>query len=212
MAFFGRAFEKKELHDPGPIRAIFSNTWLAPLWLVARVYLGYQWILAGTDKVWGSDRWIARSGPDGLSLKSFWDRATAIPATGRAPISYDWYRTFLSYMSDNGWYSWFSWVIAIGEMTVGVLLIVGAFTGLAALAGATMNFNFLLAGSSSTNPVLFILAVLILVGWKVSGWIGVDRWLLPALGTPWEPGTAVTAITHPGEGRVPRLTPRHGPA
>jgi thiosulfate dehydrogenase [quinone] large subunit len=213
MAFFSRAFEKKELHDPGPIRAVFSNTWLAPLWLIARVYLGYQWILAGSHKVWGEDRWIARSGPDGLSLKAFWDRATAIPQTGAPPIKYDWYRTFLSYMSDHGWYHWFAWLIAIGEMTVGVLLIVGAFTGLAALAGATMNFNFLLAGSASTNPVMFILAVLILVGWKVSGWIGVDRWLLPALGTPWEPGPAVAALVHPGErGAAPRLTPRHGPA
>jgi thiosulfate dehydrogenase [quinone] large subunit len=54
-----------------------------------------------------------------------------------------------------------------------------------------MNFNFLLAGSASTNPVLFIIAVLILMGWKVAGWIGLDRWVLPALGTPWEPGPVV---------------------
>jgi thiosulfate dehydrogenase [quinone] large subunit len=95
-------------------------------------------------------------------------------------------------------------------MAVGVFLIIGAFTGLAALGGAMLNFNFMMAGSASTNPVLFILAVLILVGWKVSGWIGVDRWLLPALGTPWEPGGAVNAITHHQPGA--RLTPRHGPA
>lgn len=195
MAFVERAFNKRELHDPSAIRMIFSNTWLAPLWLVARVYLGYQWILAGSHKVWGADRWIARDGPDGLGLKAFWDRAIAIPAQGTPAIKYDWYRTFLTYMDDNGWYHWFSWVIALGEMTVGVLLIIGAFTGLAALAGATLNFNFMLAGSASTNPVLFILAILILFGWKVSGWIGVDRWLLPALGTPWEPGQVFEAAT-----------------
>jgi thiosulfate dehydrogenase [quinone] large subunit len=84
-----------------------------------------------------------------------------------------------------------AWVIAIGEVAVGLGLIVGLFTGLAALAGATMNFNFMLAGSASTNPVLFILAVLVMFGWKVVGWIGLDRWVLPALGTPWEPGPAV---------------------
>ena len=27
-----------------------------------------------------------------------------------------------------------------------------------------------------------------MVAWKVSGRIGLDRWLLPALGTPWRPG------------------------
>lgn len=211
MAYFSKAFQNKELHDPDFIRSTFGNTRLAPLWLIARVYLGYQWLLAGSHKVWGDERWIARPGPDGLGLKAFWDRATAIPAQGSPAIKYDWYRTFLTYMDDHAWYHWFSWVIALGEVTVGVLLIVGAFTGLAALAGATMNFNFMLAGTASTNPVLFILAILVLLGWKAAGWIGVDRWLLPALGTPWEPGSAVTALAHREEA-AGRLEPRHRPA
>lgn len=208
-----RTFQKRELRDPGFITMIFSNTWLAPLWLVARVYLGYQWLLAGSHKVWGADRWIARPGPDGLSLKAFWDRATAIPEKGAPVIKYDWYRNFLNYMSDNGWYHWFSWVIGCGEVTVGVLLIIGAFTGLAALGGAALNFNFMLAGSASTNPVLFILAILILLGWKVSGWMGVDRWLLPALGTPWEPGPVMQSHPDDSEGRpAAGLRPQRGPA
>jgi thiosulfate dehydrogenase [quinone] large subunit len=57
-----------------------------------------------------------------------------------------------------------------------------------------MNFNFMLAGSASINPVLFVLAILILFGWKVSGWMGIDRWLLHALGTPWEPGGLVVPL------------------
>ena len=210
---FSRTFEKRELRDPGFITMIFGNTWLAPLWLVARVYLGYQWLLAGSHKAWGADRWIARPGPDGLALKGFWDKATAIPEKGAPAIKYDWYRDFLTYMSDNGWYHWFSWVIGCGEVTVGVLLIVGAFTGLAALGGAALNFNFMLAGSASTNPVLFILAILILLGWKVSGWMGVDRWLLPALGTPWEPGPLMEVHHDDTEGRpAAGLRPQRGPA
>jgi thiosulfate dehydrogenase [quinone] large subunit len=46
----------------------------------------------------------------------------------------------------------------------------------------------MMAGSASTNPVLFVLAVLLMLAWKNAGWIGLDRWLLPALGTPWQPG------------------------
>lgn len=208
MAFVSESFRKKELHDPGIIRAIFSNTWLAPLWLVARLYLGYQWLIAGSHKVWGENRWIAVSGPDGLPLKGFWERAIAIPEPpGRAAITYDWYRDFLTFMVNHEWYHWFAWVIAIGEVTTGILLIVGAFTGLAALAGATLNFNFMLAGSASSNPVLFVLAVLILVGWKVAGWIGVDRWLLPALGTPWEPGGAFKAVRHKTGAQAADLRP-----
>ena len=49
-----------------------------------------------------------------------------------------------------------------------------------------MNFNFMLAGSASTNPVLFVLAILIVLAWKVSGYYGLDYALLPALGVPWE--------------------------
>jgi len=193
MALLQRTFEKRDLRDPGFIQAIFSNTWLAPLWLAARLYLGYQWLIAGSHKVWGDNRWIAVSGPDGLALKKYWQNAIAIPDQGRAPISYDWYRHFLSFMLNHEWYTWFSWVIAIGEVAAGILLIIGAFVGLAALAGAFMNFNYLLAGTAATNPVLLAIALLIVFGWKVAGWIGVDRWLLPALGTPWHPGSVFRA-------------------
>jgi len=213
MALFQRTFDKRELRDPGLVRTVFGSTWLAPLWLLARLYLGYQWLLAGSHKVWGEGRWIAVDGPDGLALKGFWERAIAIPEQGRPPISFDWYRDFLSFMVNHEWYTWFSWVIALGEVTVGLLLIVGAFTGLAALAGAFMNFNFMLAGSASINPVLFVIALLILFGWKTAGWIGVDRWLLPALGTPWQPGRAVSRLggIAPGE-RGDELVPERGTA
>jgi thiosulfate dehydrogenase [quinone] large subunit len=192
MALLERAFAKQELQDPGMLRTIFGNTALAPLWLAARLYLGYQWLLAGSHKLWGDERWIAVDGSDGLPLQAYWQRAVAIPEQGRPPVSYDWYRDFLQYLLDHDAYQWFSWVIAVGEVAVGVALIIGVFTGVAALTGAFMNFNFLLAGSASTNPVMFIIAVLVMFGWKVAGWIGVDRWLLPALGTPWQPGRIVT--------------------
>jgi thiosulfate dehydrogenase [quinone] large subunit len=153
--------------------------------------------------VWGDERWIAVEGEDGLALKSFWERIVTVPEEGSPPIKYDWYRDFIQYMLDHGWYNWMAWVIAIGEVAVGIALIVGLFTGLAAIGGATMNFNFMLAGSASTNPVMFLTAVLILLGWKVAGWIGIDRWLLPALGTPWQPGPLVEEVMH-GEQTAPR--------
>jgi thiosulfate dehydrogenase [quinone] large subunit len=213
VAVFERAFQKRELHDPSILKLVFSNTYLAPLWALARLYLGYQWLLAGSHKVWGEQRWIAVDGPDGIPLMKFWQSATKVTPAGTGAIKYDWYRTFLVFMTDHGWYHWFAWVIALGEVTVGIMLIVGVFTGFAALAGATLNFNFLLAGSASTNPVLFILAILIMFGWKVSGWIGLDRWVLPALGTPWEPGSALRGLrrTHGPEGRG-GVTPYQTPA
>ena len=61
----------------------------------------------------------------------------------------------------------------------------GALVGIAAFFGALMNMSFLLAGSASTNPVLFTMAIGLMLGWKVAGYYGLDRYLLPMLGTPW---------------------------
>ena len=44
-----------------------------------------------------------------------------------------------------------------------------------------MNMSFLVAGSSSSNPVLFTLAIGLILAWKVAGYYGVDRYLLPML-------------------------------
>jgi len=76
-------------------------------------------------------------------------------------------------------------VIAFGETAVGVGLILGAFVGIAAVGGAFMNLNFMLAGSASTNPVMLLLGFLLVLAWKTAGYIGLDRFLLPLLGTPW---------------------------
>lgn len=170
-----------ELKDPPWYRMLFANTMMAPLWLVIRTYLGYQWLSTGWHKIIGGG-WITN---DGVALKSFWERIVQVPEKGSPPITYDGYRSFIQFMLDQHWYSWFAWVVAGGEVIIGVALIIGMLTGFAALAGATLNFNFLLAGTASTNPVLLLLAILLLLGWKVAGRIGVDRWLLPALGTPW---------------------------
>jgi thiosulfate dehydrogenase [quinone] large subunit len=51
-----------------------------------------------------------------------------------------------------------------------------------------MNMNYLLAVTVSTNPILFAIATWLVLAWKTAGWWGLDRWLLPALGTPWRPG------------------------
>ena len=83
--------------------------------------------------------------------------------------------------------TWFGPLITFGEMAVGLGLIFGILTGFAAFFGSLMNMSFMLAGSASSNPVLFTLAIGLILAWKVAGYYGVDRWLLPMLGTPWHP-------------------------
>ncbi|MPZ22076.1 MAG: DoxX family membrane protein [Dehalococcoidia bacterium] len=169
---------------------------MAPLWLLARLYLGWQWLHSGWSKVTG-DGWLNQGG---VALQGYWEAAVRVPEEGRPTITYDWYRDFLQYMLDHEWYEWFAVVIATGEVIVGLMLIAGAFTAIAAFFGAFMNFNFLLAGSASTNPVLFVLALLLMGAWKTAGHIGVDRWLLPALGAPWSPGGLFRREAQPHRG------------
>jgi thiosulfate dehydrogenase (quinone) large subunit len=85
-------------------------------------------------------------------------------------------------------YTWFSWVIMLGEVLVGIALILGLFVGIAAFFGAFLNWNFMMAGTASTNPLMFTITILLILAWKVAGYWGLDRWVLPALGTPWRPG------------------------
>jgi thiosulfate dehydrogenase [quinone] large subunit len=96
----------------------------------------------------------------------YWQNGFALPAqlSSSSSITYYWYRTFLQTLLDNGSYSWFVWLITFGEMAVGIGLLLGCLTGVAAFFGAMMNMSFLLAGSASVNPVLFTLAVGLILG------------------------------------------------
>ncbi|MDF2630056.1 MAG: hypothetical protein K0R39_3887 [Symbiobacteriaceae bacterium] len=170
------------IHDPPAARYLFDSTASSWIWLIARVYLGWQWLQAGLHKV-TDPAWMST----GKALQGFWTRAVAIPAPPAKPIiTYGWYRTFLSGLLAGGHYTWFAKVVAVGEVIIGVALILGFLTGIVAFFGAFMNFNFMLAGTTSTNPVLFTIAVFLIMAWKVAGYLGLDRFLLPTLGTPWQ--------------------------
>ena len=122
----------------------------------------------------------------GRAITSLWQRAVAIPDPPAHPaITYGWYRELLQFLIDVTSDTWFSYVIVFGELAVGLGLILGVFVGLAAAGGLTMNLSYMLAGSASTNPVLATLAILLIPAWRNGGYLGLDRYLLPALRTPW---------------------------
>lgn len=173
-----------EVEGPAFARFLFNNSRAGLFWLPIRLFLGFAWLGSGWGKFTNPDNaWLG----GGSALRGYWERAASIPEEGRPPITYEWYRDFIQMLLDNGAETWFAPLIVFGEMAVGIGLLVGALTGLAAFFGALMNMSFLLAGSASTNPVLFTLAIGIILAWKVAGYYGVDRYLLPMLGTPWRP-------------------------
>jgi thiosulfate dehydrogenase [quinone] large subunit len=187
--------QETEVREPAFARYLFTNTRAGLFWLPIRLFLGFQWLQSGWNKLSPTDgegvtHFFAGTGwlDGGSSLRAYWERAVVIPEEGRPPISFEWYRDFLNVLLGNGAESWFAYLIVFGEIAVGLGLLLGAFTGIAAFFGAFMNMSFLLAGSASTNPVLFTAAIGLMLAWKVAGHYGLDRYLLPLLGTPWEPG------------------------
>ncbi len=179
----GAELDEVEIEGPAITRFLFSNSRAGLIWLPIRLFLGFSWLAAGWHKATGGG-WL----DGGTALQGYWTHAVAIPDTGSPAITYDWWRNFLQFLLDNGAYQWFAWIITFGEILVGVGLIVGALTGFAAFFGSFMNMSFMLSGSASSNPIMFGLAIGVILAWKVAGYYGVDRWLLPALGTPWRPG------------------------
>ncbi len=168
------------VQDPQLIKKLLNSPRAGWFWLLPRLWLGYQWIDAASHKI-SSPAWMAT----GTALKGYWTNAIVVPATGSPAITFPWYRGFLQGMLDAQAYTWFAKLVAIGELAVGIALILGAFTGIAAIFGGLMNWNYMMAGSASTNPLLFLVSVGVIVAWKVSGYIGADYFLLRWIGTPW---------------------------
>jgi thiosulfate dehydrogenase [quinone] large subunit len=182
------------IQDPPIAVFLFNDTRMAPVWAVIRVLIGLTWLQSGWGKV-TNPAWIET----GEALRGFWERAVVIPESGRPPIVFDWYRDFIQGMLDAGSYVWFAKLVAFGEVLVGLALISGAFVGIAAFFGALMNWNFIMAGTASSNALLGLGALLLILAWKTAGYYGLDYFLLSWLGTPWKSRSEEASSSPPAE-------------
>ena len=169
--------------DPPVARLLFGDVRLSWLWLIIRLFTGYEWLTAGWGKV-NNPAWVGANA--GTALTGFVNNALTQTTGAHANVQI-WYAWFLQNIILPAAPVW-SWIVAFGELLVGIALILGIFTGIAAFFGGFMNVNYLLAGTLSTNPFLFVFATWLVLAWKTAGWIGLDHWILPTLGTPWRPG------------------------
>ena len=177
---------------PGGRRNLRAADWLyrskaaSVLWLVARVWLGYGWLNAGYQKLWGSEKAAFWNG-GGAGVKGFATAGVTGSTSGKGGASYGWFAAFLhNFVIPNA--SWIAKVVTLSELVIGALLILGLFTGLAAFAGLVLNLVYMFSGSAGVNPAYAIVAVFLILAWRNAGWLGLDRWLLPWLGVPWEHG------------------------
>ena len=151
-----------------------TSTASAPLWLVVRLYLGWMWLSAGYEKMLKPE-WFGTEA--GAAMQGFVQGALG-KTGGLHPDVQMWYATFLQNAvlpHANIWAN----AIVLGEIAVGLGLIVGLFTGAAAFFGFFMNLNFMLAGVVSTNPIMMVLALGLMSAHRVAGYWGLDRYAKP---------------------------------
>jgi thiosulfate dehydrogenase [quinone] large subunit len=174
--------------EPAFARFIFSDPRTAVVWLVVRVYVGWQWLEAGWGKFSGEEQgWWGASAGKGMT--GFVTNAINNAHTAKPTVlpGYAWFLATFVQPYTAAW----SYAITIGEILVGLGLIVGLFTGIAAFFGGLMNVDYLFAGSLGTgavNPPLFVLATALVLAWRVAGYIGLDFFALPLVGVPGQPG------------------------
>ncbi|HEY0733496.1 MAG TPA: DoxX family membrane protein [Herpetosiphonaceae bacterium] len=150
-------------------------------WLVVRLYLGYEWFMGGFEKVVGpgSERWIGDQA--GASVAGFLNGAIAKSALAEGfdpiktphPAVQEWYAILArDVFLPNA--ALFSYLIAFGELLVGIALIVGLFTRFSAFMGVVMALALFLAGAVSTLPQLLTIGLVITLVGTNAGYYGLD--------------------------------------
>ena len=146
----------------------------APFWFVVRIYLGWEWLMAGYEKLI-NPAWFGTGA--GAALNGFVQGALGKTGGVHPDVSM-WYASFLQSAVLPHLVFW-SNAVTVGEILVGLGLIVGLCTGVAAFFGSFMNLNYLFAGTVSTNPLMLVLGLGIMLAYRIAGLWGLDRYARP---------------------------------
>jgi thiosulfate dehydrogenase [quinone] large subunit len=155
---------------------LFRSSAASVIWLAVRLWLGYSWMNAGYQKIWGSEKSAFWFG-GGVGVKGFATAGVVGSTTGKGGASYGWWAAFLhNFVIPNA--SWIGKFIALGELAIGIALVLGLFTGVAALAGITLNLTYMFTGSAGVNPMYALASVGLILAWRNAGALGLDRFVL----------------------------------
>lgn len=152
---------------------ILRDKRISIIWAVLRVWLGYNWVTAGYEKL-TSPVWVGNKA--GVAIQGFFKGVIA-KSTGEYPVVESWYANFIKNVAMPN-YKIFTYLIPVAETLVGIALILGTFTTIALIAGAFMNLNYMLAGAGSSNPVMYTLEIILLVIGGSVFYIGLDQFLI----------------------------------
>ena len=157
------------LGDPAERRNLQVWEWLkqskimAIGWTAVRVWLGIMWIQAGWAKLFGAENaGFLHNG--GAAVSGF--AAHGVPA-------YTWWGSFLhNFVVPNS--GWIAILVAVSEFVIGVALVAGLFTRVAALGSLALLFTYVMSGTASVCAFYALCAIVILTMWRTSSWLGID--------------------------------------
>lgn len=146
-----------------------KNKIAAYILTVIRLYLGYEFLMAGFEKISGGK----------FDATGFLTGVTMHPVVGPdKAVVYPTYVAFLKHFALPNAHL-FNVLVPWGEFLVGLGLILGCLTTAAAFFGLVMNFSYVFAGTVSTNPLDILLGVILLAAGFNAARIGLDRWVIP---------------------------------
>lgn len=149
-----------------------ENIYAAGLVTLIRLYLGWQWLHHGWEKITGGT----------FDASGFLKNAIAKPVleSGTQNKVYPTYVSFLdNFALPNS--GIFKVLIPWGEFLVGLGLVLGCLTTIAMFFGLLMNFMFLFAGTVSSNPWYVLIGFIIITAGANAGKFGADYYVQPYL-------------------------------
>jgi thiosulfate dehydrogenase (quinone) large subunit len=152
------------------------------LWLVARLWLGYEWLHAGIDKAFGEGSAVWVGPKAGVAVAGFLKGAIAKSALADGfdpiktphPAVNEWYATLArDVFLPNA--TIFSYLVVAGEIAIGLALIIGIFTRFSSVMSVLLGLSLLMAGATSTLPQMLTISVaLATAGGVAIGYYGLD--------------------------------------
>jgi thiosulfate dehydrogenase (quinone) large subunit len=188
--FLGEPSERKNLRVWESLK---QSKIAAVGWTAMRVWLGIMWIQAGAAKLWGAEN-PGFLHNNGAAVAGF--AAHGVPA-------YTWWGSFLhNFVVPNS--GSIAILVAVAEFAIGVALVAGLFTRVAAVASLALLFTYVMSGTASVCAFYALFAIVILTMWRTSSWLGIDG--LAASYRQHHPGKTYFRISR-GRGAAGTVTP-----
>jgi uncharacterized membrane protein YphA (DoxX/SURF4 family) len=144
----------------------FRSPLTSPVWLVLRIYLASIWMQFGVGKIRAG--WLR---DDGLSA------LMEAVANGQTPAPFPFYADVAEVLVQTGLAGVLSLLIPLAEVAIATAFLSGVMLVPAAICAILINLNLILAGVASIefDGRIIALQVLLLVAWRVAGYLGLGK-------------------------------------